>query len=285
MNNGSCLCGDISWEVDGQPLLISNCHCSMCRKTHGSAFATHLHFPAHVFRWTSGEANVGNYRSPRGGDFPFCPRCGSQVAAPMEGAESVGMPAGNVEGEIDRRLDRHIFVGSKAVWYDITDDATQFEAYPAGIDAPGADNPERLPATAGSIGGSCLCGAVAFEFDETLGRMGFCHCSRCRKSRSSAHSAQTFIAPEKFRWLRGEDELRTYKLPESQLFCTAFCATCASLMPVIHADQGIVMVPAGALDQDPGVRPQAHIYVGSKAPWFEITDALPQFETMPGTLL
>jgi hypothetical protein len=97
----------------------------------------------------------------------------------MEGAESVGMPAGNVEGEIDRRLDRHIFVGSKAVWYDITDDATQFEAYPAGIDAPGADNPERLPATAGSIGGSCLCGAVAFEFDETLGRMGFCHCSRC----------------------------------------------------------------------------------------------------------
>ena len=69
------------------------------------------------------------------------------------------------------------------------------------------------------------------------------------------------------------------------LFCTAFCATCASLMPVIHADQGIVMAPAGALDQDPGVRPQAHIYVGSKAPWFEITDALPQFETMPGTLL
>jgi hypothetical protein len=43
----------------------------------------------------------------------------------------------------------------------------------------------------------------------------------------------------------------------------------------------VVLIPAGALDQDPGIRPQAHIYVGSKAAWFEITDELLRFEEMP----
>ena len=52
-------------------------------------------------------------------------------------------------------------------------------------------------------------------------------------------------------------------------------------MPRVVAERGLAVVPAGALDQDPGIRPQAHIYVGSMAPWFEITDTLPQFQELP----
>ncbi len=281
MNKGSCLCGDITWEIDTRPVMMSNCHCSMCRKSHGSAYGTYVGVPSDAFHWTSGEAEIQRYESSPGGLRPFCPRCGSIVAAQMRDGDLVFMPAGNLDGDIDKTLDSHIFVGSKAPWYEITDDALQHDAYPEGIDAPVVENPTRLPKTKGAIGGSCLCGVVAFEFDETLGRMGYCHCSRCRKSRSAAHSAQTFVAVDKFRWLRGAEEVRNFKLPESEFFITSFCETCGSLMPTLHEERGVVMVPMGAIDQDPGLRPQAHIYTGSKASWFEITDDLPQFEAMP----
>lgn len=238
MNTGSCLCSDVSWEIDGEPTTLSNCHCSMCRKLHGSAFGTYATVAANAFRWTSGEANIQHYESSPGASRPFCPRCGSKVATPIP--DRVFMPAGNLDGDIARPIDQHFFVASKAPWYDITGDAPQFDECPEDFGATGVDTPERLPETDGAIGGSCLCGAVAFEFDETTGRMGYCHCSRCRKSRSAAHSAQTFVAVDKFGWLRGDDQIRNFKLPESQFFIASFCKTCASMMPTMHEDRGVV---------------------------------------------
>ena len=78
-----------------------------------------------------------------------------------------------------------------------------------------------------------------------------------------------------------EDEVLTYKLPEAERFGSAFCRTCGS--PVARRASGapVVNIPAGGLDDDPGARPGAHIYVASKAPWFELTDELPRFEETP----
>ena len=277
MNGGSCLCGDITWEVDGEFTMLTSCHCSMCRKVHGAAFATYVGTPAENFRYTAGEDKIATYESSPGGHRPFCPRCGSVLAAVFDGFAF--MAAGNVDGEIGHELDSHIFVASKAPWHEITDSAPQFDGYPPGYDKPGVDFPAREPEREGATGGSCLCGAVAYEFDGPVDRFILCHCSRCRRSRSAAHSAQVFLPAERFRWLRGEEDIRRYQYPGAG-FTPSFCSTCGSLMPRT-TDSGLAIIPAGSLDQDPDGRPQMHIFVGSKAPWFEITDDLPQFREMP----
>ena len=277
MNRGSCLCGDITWVVSGPPTLLSNCHCSMCRKLHGSAFATFMGVAADDFRWESGEDVVATYESSPGGGRPFCPRCGAVVPTVM--GDAVFMPAGNVAGPLERAIDSHMFVDSKAAWHTITDSAPQFSDYPPGFDAKPVHLGPREPPTPGAVGGSCLCGAVAYEFDGPATQMVCCHCSRCRRSRASAYSAQAFCPSDRFRWLRGADALRSYKLPESLAFVATFCGECGSLMPTDFGE--IVLMPAGALDQDPGVTPTVHIFTGSKAQWCELPEDVPCFEDMP----
>jgi hypothetical protein len=80
---------------------------------------------------------------------------------------------------------------------------------------------------------------------------------------------------------RGENLLKAYQVPDAQRFTQTFCQTCGSPMPRSFPT-GIAIVPMGCLDDDPGIRPSCHIFVGSKAPWFDITDKLPQYvESMP----
>lgn len=278
MTKARCLCGDIRWELDGPLEMMSNCHCVMCRKAHGSAFATYIAGPIGGFRWTSGEDKVVRYQSSEHGNRGFCPRCGSVVASAF--GDIAFMPAGCAEGDIDHALDSHIFVTSKAPWHEITDDAKQYEGYPPeyGI----ADTPftQRAESSDAAVGGSCLCGKVQYEFTPPAVRMLNCHCSRCRYSRSAAHSTQVFLPADQFRWILGEDNRTTYKVPDAKFFAPTFCNDCGSLTPKVN-DSGLVVIPAGTLDDDPGLRPEANIFVGSKAPWFSITDSLPQFDEMP----
>jgi hypothetical protein len=95
------------------------------------------------------------------------------------------------------------------------------------------------------------------------------------------HGANMFYKLENFRWTRGESLVVDYQLPTAKRFGVAFCRTCGASIPRVSVERGVVVVPAGALDTDPGMRPMAHIFVGSKAPWFEITDSIPQFEELP----
>jgi hypothetical protein len=83
------------------------------------------------------------------------------------------------------------------------------------------------------------------------------------------------------RFTRGEELVRTYKVPEAQFFKSAFCATCGSIMPRRDAARGITLVAMGSLDDDPGARPASRIFVGSRAPWDVIGDTLPQHEAAP----
>jgi hypothetical protein len=111
-----------------------------------------------------------------------------------------------------------------------------------------------------------------------------CHCSRCRKARGAAHASNLFTAFDGVRFTRGTERLRSYKVPEARFYTQVFCDTCGSPMPRLDEERGIAFVPMGGLDTDPGARPMRHIYVASKAPWYDIADDLPQFAEMPPTL-
>lgn len=124
--------------------------------------------------------------------------------------------------------------------------------------------------------GSCLCGAVRYELTEQPAWAHSCHCSRCRKAGGAAFASNLFVPLDSVRFTRGEEQLRSYKVPEAERFTNVFCQICGSPLPFRNEDRGLSGVPMGSLDRDPGVSPRAQIFVDSKAPWFMITDDVPQ---------
>jgi hypothetical protein len=127
------------------------------------------------------------------------------------------------------------------------------------------------------IRGSCLCGGVRFEVDRAVGPFELCHCPRCRKASGSAFVAGLGVRAEDFRWLSGTELIRTFEAPIREhppAYCVAFCSECGSPLPSARANW--FEVPAGLLDDDPGLRPDKHIFVECRSPWFFIADSLPQ---------
>lgn len=277
MTQGACLCGTVRYEIDGPFGLMMHCHCSMCRKHHGASFATFVSAPLMGFRWLSGADNIGKFSSSAQSERCFCKTCGSVAPALVQSMDLAICPAGNLVEDIDARPQSHFFVASKAPWYEITDDLPQYAEYPPEFSAGSVARPTIEPRE-GITEGSCLCGKVAFELTGAPIRMMNCHCTRCRRGRSCAHVTNVFYKTDDFRFTRGEEAVVGYRVPDAQFFATAFCGDCGSMTARVSKERGTVVVPAGALDTDPQVRPMAHIYVGSKANWFEITDGLPRYE-------
>lgn len=281
MSKGSCLCGDLAWETTAPLELASHCHCGICRKVHGATFTSYAAAPKGGLRWLHGEGNASRYESSPGFFRHFCGRCGSKVPGPPGEDGRVFLPLGSLEGDPGVRPLAHIFAGSKAPWHVWTDSLPRFDTWPPGIDAPPQPSPVRKGPADGRAGGSCLCGAVAYAVDGPLTFMRNCHCSRCRKARAAAFAANLFVAESGIRFTRGEDLLVSFKIPEAQRFTQTFCRTCGGKLPRIDPARKLAVVPLGSLDDDPGLRPREHIFVGSKAGWDEITDALPQHAGLP----
>lgn len=281
---GSCLCGSLRYEIDGPLTSMLHCHCSRCRRQHGAPFATFVSTPMKALRWLQGEDAVRSHAAAPGGPRHFCGTCGATAPSTHPEMGLAFVPAGNLEGELGITPQMHVFTGSKASWYQITDALPQHEQYPPEFgDMPTV--PDREPtASAAAAAGGCLCGAVAFEIDSAPLMMFQCHCSRCRKGRSAAHGANAFYKANDFRWLRGEQLVREYKVPEARFFTVAFCGQCGASLPKVAPERGFVTVPISSLDTDPGMRPMAHIYADSRAPWFEITGPLPQYPEGPPAL-
>jgi hypothetical protein len=124
--------------------------------------------------------------------------------------------------------------------------------------------------------GSCLCGAIRYQVTEAPVWAHQCHCSRCRKSSGSAFAPNLFCPLEAFSFSEGKELLASFKVPGAERFAHVFCRRCGATMPFKNESRGLVGIPMGTLDDDPGFGPRAHIFVDSKAPWFEITDSLPK---------
>jgi hypothetical protein len=136
-----------------------------------------------------------------------------------------------------------------------------------------------------TVTGSCLCGAVRYELTQDPAWAHNCHCSRCRKTRGSAFASNLFVALDGVRFSRGGDQLQSYKPPDAERFTHVFCRHCGSSLPWVNEARGVVVVPMGSLDEHPGITPRANIFVESKAPWFTITDDLPQHPGPPGAAM
>ncbi|MFG1495458.1 GFA family protein [Saccharospirillum sp. HFRX-1] len=132
-----------------------------------------------------------------------------------------------------------------------------------------------------SIEGGCLCGKIRYQIAAPLESAEHCHCSMCRRFHGAAFSSYADFNPDDFHWLQGEDQLGIYEPNPGKGW--AFCKTCGSSLGMPGADGRLTSVALGTVDGDPGIRPTEHMFVGSKAVWYDITDDLPQHKTRSNT--
>ena len=131
------------------------------------------------------------------------------------------------------------------------------------------------------IHGSCLCGGIRFEFIKPAGPFELCHCTRCRKVTGSAFFSGLYVLLEDFRLVEGHELIATYEAPilrEPPAYRASFCSRCGSPVPNPGGHSGLLEIPAGLLDDDPATKPDKHIFVELKSPWFGITDDLQQYD-------
>ena len=126
--------------------------------------------------------------------------------------------------------------------------------------------------------GSCLCGAVRYEVRDEFSYSLLCHCSQCRRATGSAFKPFAGIERHKLTISAGEEN--TLRFGDDTTY-DVHCRTCGSLLFSVVRDSQYAHVTLGTLVDDPRIRPSAHIFVGSKAPWHTINDDLPQHADFP----
>jgi hypothetical protein len=275
---GACLCGAVSFAIAPAYRWFAHCHCSMCRKHYGSLFGTSLGVASAAFSWLENTSEIVHYRATAAFERPFCRRCGSTVPGASEEEGYFNVPAGLLDASLSARPRSHIFVASRSALTALDDALPRHAEYPPGTDLPSM--PNRAPLEDAVVSGSCVCGAVAFAATELPRRVVNCYCSLCRRSRAAAFSSTLLVPRATFRWERGEARIRSYASPAPRKYRTDFCADCGSPVPTAAGSEA-AMLPAGAIDSPLPPLPAVHLYVGSKAPWYEIVDSGPQFEELP----
>jgi hypothetical protein len=126
-----------------------------------------------------------------------------------------------------------------------------------------------------TLSGSCYCGAIRYKVADAFTYALNCHCSQCRRVTGSAFKPFAGIERAKLKVTKGKDRLLIYGEEANH---DAHCRLCGSLLYSIVRDGAYAHVTLGTLIDAPSIRPTAHIFVGSKAPWFTITDKLPRYK-------
>jgi hypothetical protein len=126
MRRGSCLCGGIAFEITGDLPGIGQCHCSLCRKVSGVGSTATIAVSADQLTWISGQDLVQEFARPSGYGTSFCRVCGSPAPDANRPRTRYGIPIGLFDGDPGTKVVEHIYVGSKASWEIIGDDAPQY---------------------------------------------------------------------------------------------------------------------------------------------------------------
>jgi hypothetical protein len=128
--------------------------------------------------------------------------------------------------------------------------------------------------------GSCLCKAVRFEIEGDFEHFYLCHCDYCRKDTGSAHAANLFSSTAVLRWLSGQSKVTRFTLPATR-HGRSFCSVCGSALPGLQMNDTLLVVPAGSLDDDVPIRPDAHLFTASRAAWDQALENVPSVAGLP----
>ncbi len=132
-----------------------------------------------------------------------------------------------------------------------------------------------MSASGHTLAGRCYCGAVSYAVADEFLYAANCHCSNCRRTTGAAFKPFAGIEREKLTVTGGADAILRFGEDAAH---DAHCKVCGSLLYSLVRNGAFVHVAMGTLVDGPAIRPTHHIFVGSKAPWFTITDGLPQYE-------
>lgn len=119
-----------------------------------------------------------------------------------------------------------------------------------------------------TVKGSCLCGEVKFECENSFSVFHLCHCKQCQKISGSAHVSNLFTRTENIHWISGVDKIRRFDQP-GRTITDAFCEKCGSPVPYPSGADKALIVPAGSLDDCPNIAPQDNIFWAERAAWYE----------------
>jgi hypothetical protein len=131
------------------------------------------------------------------------------------------------------------------------------------------------------IVGGCLCGTVTFQISGEFESFFLCHCRRCRKDTGSAHAANLFSSSAQITWISGQKSIKTFQLPGTK-HQKSFCTECGSALPSVHLGGTMLVAPAGCLDSEITIRPNAHICTASRADWDQYLEQTPMLDGLPG---
>ena len=132
-----------------------------------------------------------------------------------------------------------------------------------------------------TLTGSCLCGALKYRVTGEPARFYHCHCSRCRKSSGTGHASNLFVSNGTLDWEGDTDLIRSFKVPEAERFTRTFCDTCGGPLPREVPQFNMVFIPAGTLNEEPNIAPQARIFLDSKTLWSCGAQEIPGFPEYP----
>ena len=130
------------------------------------------------------------------------------------------------------------------------------------------------------IEGHCECGRVRYEVDGDINDFSHCHCSQCRRLHGAAFATFAGVSSDQFRYVSGESDTSAYASSDNH--SRVFCAQCGSnILAALDEEPDALYLSMSTIEGDPPRPAGYHIYVGSKAPWHEISDNLKQYDTEP----
>ena len=125
---GSCLCQEVGYEIGGSIIRLNFCHCTMCQKNHGAAFAPYLRVKKKDFAIVRGEEFIASYQSSQGITRTFCHRCGSNLQWIRASSNAMGVAAGTLDSDIDMQPSAQYWCEDSKCWHQLRKDIRQYNS-------------------------------------------------------------------------------------------------------------------------------------------------------------